>query len=139
MIEWLIIDRIWERIINDLISDENNMMGGWNMWNMMWIMMFTMPIAAILLAIWTYNDANANSENALLWALIVFFTIGMGIIAYILLIRQDTSKTQVPFIKSNISQQSDKALDSFHCSTCGELLSLDDVFCPSCGTKTTSA
>lgn len=108
-----------------------------HMGNMIWLMMGIMPIAAILLAIWVYNDANKYSDNAFLWVLLVFCTIGIGALVYAL-IRTDTSKSHLSNTGSVSPQQVNKGKDSSYCRTCGDLLALDDVFCPSCGAKVSS-
>ncbi len=134
------------------MTDELGMMGffggGWWMWLMMIAGMILVPI----LTIWTYQDAKRVGENAALWALIVFFTMGFGIIVYALVRNSENSVLQ-PITYTSPPQPSQSNLKSTvkysppthyntkassvnkanFCEYCGDPLTLLDKFCSNCG------
>jgi hypothetical protein len=138
----------------DHMTDGLGMMGGfgggWWMWFMIIGGMFLIP----LLAIWTYQNAHQSGENAILWALVVFFTMGFGIILYALLRNPNHSNLSMnpssspPHPLQNDSSESVTYSPSMQyepkmewgnkgvfCENCGSPLEATDSFCSKCGTS----
>jgi hypothetical protein len=136
--------------MNDGLGMMGGFGGGWWMWFMIIGGMFLIP----LLSIWTYQNAHQSGENALLWALVVFFTMGLGIILYALLSSPNRSNlpmnsssspshplnnnssekvTYTPSIQDNPDMEW-RDNGSF-CENCGSLFEVNDSFCSKCGTS----
>lgn len=150
-----------ERILTilDQPGSGYDMMGifgnGWWMWMM--LMMIGGMILGSLLAIWTYQDAQKHGENALLWALIVFFTMGFGIILYVLIRNpnrpplttnayssqpqpsQSKSKTVMYSPQTQYEDKPGSSIKGGFCDNCKTPLELDAIFCPNCGKAVGSA
>ena len=77
----------------DHMTDGLGMMGGFGGGWWMWIMILGGMLIIPFLAIWIYQDAQRFGENAALWALVVFFTMGLGIIFYVLL--RNTNRSNI--------------------------------------------
>jgi hypothetical protein len=127
--------------------------GGW--W--MWLLMIAGVIIVSLLTIWTYQDAKRFGENAVIWALVVFFSMGFGIILYALVrnperivpaasgyssppkqapINPPLKVTYAPPVQNNPKLTSN---DTRFCEYCGAPLAVTDNFCPKCGKAVGSA
>lgn len=140
------------------MADELGMMGffggGW--W--MWLLMIAGMILVPLLTIWTYQDAKRLGENAVLWALVVFFTMGFGIILYALVRNPErsvpsvsasssppqptpnTPNTTVTYAPSTqYKPKIEWGNKGGYCENCGAPLALTDSFCPKCGKAVGSA
>ncbi|MHA2175374.1 MAG: zinc-ribbon domain-containing protein [Candidatus Hodarchaeales archaeon] len=119
---------------------------------MMWGMMIGGMILLPLLTIWIYQDAQSHGDNAIFWALVVFLTMGLGIIIYALLRNSDSSnlttspKTSPPKQTHNYSNtntiysppvnnnpKSDVVNKGGFCEECGASLEMEDNYCPDCG------
>ncbi|MHA1228165.1 MAG: zinc ribbon domain-containing protein [Candidatus Hodarchaeales archaeon] len=124
--------------------DEAGMMFGGD-W-LMWLMMLSGILIVLFLTIWTYQDAIKIGENAILWSLVVFLTMGIGIIVYALIrnpnrvdeTRYDavSSRNPEPIIRSETvftPKKSLKTQRALFCENCGSSLELNDRFCPKCG------
>jgi hypothetical protein len=137
------------------IFDHHGMMGifgdGW--W--MWLLMIGGMILVPLLTFWTYQDATRRGENAALWAVVVFFTMGFGIILYALVRNpgrpapaasgysvtpQPASYNPPPKVTySPPTQYTPKPqTGNRFCSNCGAQLELTDSFCSKCGNSVES-
>ncbi|MHA1940591.1 MAG: zinc ribbon domain-containing protein [Candidatus Hodarchaeales archaeon] len=134
----------------DHMTDGFGMMGGgWWMWIMIIGGMFIIPF----LAIWTYQDAQQYGENAALWALVVFFTMGFGIILYVLVRNpnrsdlsvnpqpspprpsQNSSRKTVTYSPpTQYNQKTEWGNKGGFCENCGAPLTVTDSFCSKCGT-----
>lgn len=138
----------------DHMADGLGMMGdfggGWWMWIMIIGGMFIVP----LLAIWVYQDAQRFGENAALWALVVFFTMGFGVILYVLVRNpnrsnmsmnpspspphplQNNSSTTVTYSPpTHYNPKTKMENKGGFCENCGAPLVVTDSFCPKCGTS----
>ncbi len=137
----------------DHMTDGLGMMGGFGggWWMLIMIIggMFIIP----LLAIWTYQDAQQNSENAALWAIVVFFTMGFGVILYMFVRNPNRSNLSMNPSPSpqRSSQNSSRKTVTYSpptqnnsktewgnkggfCENCGTPVTVTDRFCPKCGT-----
>ena len=127
--------------------------GGW--W--MWIMIIGGMVLVLLLAIWTYQDVQRFGENAALWALVVFFTMGFGVILYVLVRNPNRSNMSMnPSPPRPRPSQNNSSLTANYspsmqynpktemeskvgfCENCGTQLVVTDNFCPKCGTSVRS-
>ncbi len=104
--------------------------------NFFFIVIFIMigVILALLiqftLSIIVYNHAtNNNDPNALLWAIVVFFTSVIGILIYLLV----TIHVQAELQKTKESTSS-RAQTTRICPTCKAVIPMTDKFCQNCGT-----
>lgn len=100
----------------------------------MWLFMIGYGLAVILLTVWTYQDANERDESALLWAIVVFFTMGIGVLVYVLIRRPKiitTSKTS----NKPLYQGKKFSKEAMYCEDCGNILESIDLFCAKCGTS----
>ncbi|MHA1972056.1 MAG: zinc ribbon domain-containing protein [Candidatus Hodarchaeales archaeon] len=142
-----------ERITNLLTKtdeghmfDETGMMFGGD-WFML-LMMMSGILIVVFLTVWTYQDAVGIGENAILWSLVVFLTMGLGIIVYALIrspnrdVRTADTKpierdTQTK-IKSETVFAPQKPIENttLYCENCGAELGPYDKFCHKCGSKT---
>lgn len=128
--------------------------GGW--W--MWLIMIAGVIIVPLLTFWVYQDAKRLGENAVLWALVVFFTMGFGIILYTLVRNpkrfvaavsgyssppQPASTNPAPSVTYSPPAQYNPKLTSNDtsrfCEYCGTPRAVTDNFCPKCGKAVGSA
>ena len=114
-----------------------DMMGSWNgsSFGMLMIGMMTFWfIIDLLLAYVVYKDAiSNNSPNALVWAIIVFFTSLLGILLYVLLRSpQNHYSTNPPSSYSATTSQPQAQIHSF-CPSCGTQLDSSSKFCSTCG------
>jgi len=135
--------------MNDGLGMMGGFGGGWWMWIMIIGGMFIVP----LLAIWTYQDAHRFGENAALWALVVFFTMGIGVILYVLIRNPNRSTLSMnpssspPSRSQNIENttvtyspptqynpKTEWENKGGFCENCGAPLVVTDSFCPKCGT-----
>jgi hypothetical protein len=135
--------------MNDGLGMMGEFGGGWWMWIMLLGGMFIIPF----LAIWTYQDAQQYGENAALWALVVFFTMGLGVILYVIVRNPNRSnlaknpQTSPPRPEQNISSktvtyapptQNNPEVEwenqGGFCENCGSPLGVSDSYCPKCGT-----
>jgi len=114
-----------------------DMMGDWNGTDfsmfMMGMMIFWLFIN-LLLAYLVYKDAlSNNSPNALLWAIIVFFTSIIGVLAYVLIRGQQKQYVTNP--PQSTTSPNSRAQTQIHrfCSTCGTQLDSNAKFCATCG------
>jgi hypothetical protein len=137
----------------DHMNDGLGMMGifggGWWMWIMLLGGMFIIPF----LAIWTYQDAQRYGENAAQWALVVFFTMGLGVILYVIVRNPNRSnlatnpQTSPSHPEQNISSKTvtyapptqynpkvEWGNKGGFCENCGSPLGVNDSYCPKCGT-----
>ncbi|MHA2225075.1 MAG: hypothetical protein ACXAC8_07710 [Candidatus Hodarchaeales archaeon] len=122
--------------------------GGW--W--MWLMMIAGVIIVPLLTLWAYQDAKRLGENAALWAMVVFFTMGFGIILYALIRNpersipaasgyssppQPASINPTPTVTYSSPAQYNPNLTSNDtsrfCEYCGAPRAVTDNYCPKCG------
>jgi hypothetical protein len=122
--------------------------GGW--W--MWLLMIGAMILVPLLTIWAYQDAKRLGENAVLWALVVFFTMGFGIIFYALVRNSESSVPATsgsssppqpaltnpnPMVTYSPPTQNNPKLTNNDtnrfCEYCGAPMAVTDNFCPKCG------
>lgn len=136
--------------MNDGFGMMGDFGGGWLIWIMIIGGMFIIPF----LAIWTYQDAQQHSENAALWALVVFFTMGLGIIPYVFVRNPNNSNLSVnpqpspprskPAISSKTVTYSPPTQNipktewgnkGGFCENCGAPLGVNDSYCPKCGTS----
>jgi hypothetical protein len=137
----------------DHMNDGFGMMGGFGGGWWMWIMIIGGILIVPLLAIWTYQDAQQFGENAALWALVVFITMGTGIILYFVLRNsnrsnlviaptpspsrpsQKTSSTKIEYSPSTPgSPQIKWETQGGFCVNCGATIEVNDNFCQECGT-----
>jgi hypothetical protein len=132
------------------IFDHHEMMGIFGEGRWMWFMMIGGMILVPLLTFWTYQDAIKRDTNATLWAVLVFFTMGFGIILYAL-VRTPIHSTPVasgyPAAPQPISyspptkatypppkQHTPMSRNDYsYCEYCGAQLELTDQFCSKCG------
>jgi len=136
----------------DHMADGLGMMGifagGW--W--MWLMMIVGVIIVPLLTLWIYQDAKRLGENAALWALVVFFTMGFGIILYVLVRKSEpfvptvsgyssppkpASSSSSPMVTYSSPTHYNPKLTSNNtsrfCEYCGVPMTVTDNFCQKCG------
>ncbi len=117
----------------------------------MWILMLVGIILVPLLTIWTYQDANRINENAILWTLVVFLTMGFGLIFYALARNPERSDHRTAAFSTRQSSQNNPKSTLMHspqtqyspevtsdnkayfCEYCGASLALSDEFCSKCG------
>ncbi|MFW9777339.1 MAG: zinc ribbon domain-containing protein [Candidatus Heimdallarchaeota archaeon] len=120
--------------------------------NPMWILMIGMMVLLPLLAIWAYRDASHRDENAALWIIVIFFTMGMGIILYLIF---RAAEHPAPVGRSYPAEPQPVAYGSStraqyappiertpvsrygtnFCEVCGAKLEATDSFCPKCGSS----
>jgi hypothetical protein len=138
----------------DHMTDGLGMMGsfggGWWMWIMIIGGMFIIP----LLAIWTYQNAQQYGENAALWTLVVFFTMGFGFILYMIARNPNRSNLSTnlqaspPHPEQNVASKPvtytpstqynpkvEWANKGGFCENCGAQLGVNDSYCSKCGTS----
>ena len=116
------------------------MMGNWNgsFFGMFMMGMMTFWfLIDLLLAYIVYNDSlNYNPSNALLWAVIVFFTSILGLLLY-LLFRGPQKQYVTTSPPSNTSSASNTTQfqnqNQKFCSSCGSQLDNNSKFCSTCG------
>ncbi len=100
----------------------------------MWLLMMGYGLVVILLTNWTYQDAKMSDENTILWAFVVFFTMGFGILVYGLIRRPESSSlnksNEIPTTREPASVE-----DNLYCESCGNALETNDLFCAKCGTS----
>jgi hypothetical protein len=137
----------------DHMTDGFGMMGGFGRGWLMWIMIIGGMIIIPILAIWTYQDAQQYGENAALWTLVVFFTMGLGFILYMIVRNPNHSnlsvnpQTSPPRPPQNISSktvtyspltQDNPKMEwknkGGFCENCGAPVTVSDSFCSKCGT-----
>ncbi len=137
----------------DHMTDGLGMMGGFGGGWWMWIMILGGMLIIPFLAIWIYQDAQRFGENAALWALVVFFTMGLGIILYVLVRNPNRSNLSVnpqptpPRSSQTISSKTitfspptqnipknEWGNKGGFCENCGAQLGGNDSYCPKCGT-----
>ncbi|MHA1945194.1 MAG: zinc ribbon domain-containing protein [Candidatus Hodarchaeales archaeon] len=136
----------------DHMTDGFGMMGdfggGWWMLLMLLGGMLIIPI----LTFWVYQDAQQNGENAGLWALVVFFTMGLGVILYLVLRNPSSSPATNPQSTPPHPSQTQSETVTYSpptqynpkiewenkggfCENCGAPLTATDSYCPKCGTS----
>ena len=76
----------------------------------------------LILVFWVYRDAERRGMNGVLWALLVFFGIFIGLIIY-LIVRSEEFPRQ---IASEPTQS---------CPSCSKIVVQKYTFCPHCGTR----
>lgn len=102
-----------------------------NIW--MWVLMMGYGLSVILITVWTYHDANKRDENATLWIIVVLFTMGIGVLAYILVRRPKTSPILITG-KISSTERTTSFKGNMYCENCGNHLEIIDKFCDKCGT-----
>ena len=137
----------------DHMADGFGMMGDFGGGWWMWIMIIGGMLIVPILAIWTYQDAQRYGENAALWTLVVFFTMGLGVILYMIVRNpnrsplsvnpqpsparpsQNSPSTTVTYSPptQNIPKTEWENRGGF-CENCGAPLTVTASFCPKCGT-----
>ncbi len=100
-----------------------------------WMLMLMMgsSLAIFFLAVWTYQDAKERGKNATMWCLAVFFTMGIGILAYSW-IRQSKSSSISKMTIAQSIQRTTSLNDDMFCEYCGDHIESIDQFCAKCGT-----
>ena len=101
-----------------------------------WMGFFMMGygLAVILLTVWTFQDAKLKDENATLWAIVVFFTMGIGVLVYGF-IRQPKTPIMNKIDEESGTQKPTFIKDGAYCENCGKHLEIIDKFCDMCGTS----
>ena len=83
---------------------------------------------ALVLAIWVYRDAEMRGENGVLWLILLLLTGWIGLIIWLII------RISKPIILlETISRTSHRTSEERFCSSCGEKVSLNSLFCPNCG------
>jgi hypothetical protein len=112
------------------MSSEHWMFGmGW-WW--MWPIMIIFAVVFIYLVVWTYQDAEKQGKNAVLWTLLVFLTMGVGIIVYAVIRNSDSDVSRAKNVFGT-KQEQHVIENSLFCEHCGDHLKPEDNFCSNCG------
>lgn len=122
---------------HDGVEHMTDNFGMFGIWWWMWLLMFVFMVVFVYLIAWTYQDATKRSDNAVFWSLIVFFTMGFGMLVYLAVRTPDEDKNRAKdkFRASSEQQHIPKGI--IYCETCGVPMTVEDKFCSSCGKSTT--
>lgn len=118
--------------LGHMMEDHNmfwpfSLSGGW-----MWLIMMGYGLVVLLLTVWTYQDAKEKGESTVLWTLVVFFTMGIGVLAY-LLVRRPEVVGDEKIHKITSMQETASLKGGMYCENCGNALGVVDQFCAKCG------
>ncbi|MHA2247069.1 MAG: zinc ribbon domain-containing protein [Candidatus Hodarchaeales archaeon] len=118
--------------LGHMMEDHNmfwpfSLSGGW-----MWLIMMGYALVILLLTVWTYQDAKEKGERAVFWTLLVFFTMGIGVLFY-LLVRRSEVVVDAKIHKITSMQGTTSQKRGMYCENCGNTLELVDQFCAKCG------
>ena len=146
------MNKFYRQLLNGLdmgdhMDNGNEMMGFFNVSWWMWILMLIPSLVILLLTYWTYQDAKQRDENSTLWAFIVFITMGLGNIIYVIIRNPEVSLTprtvttprrqQVAYSPQGsvgkIPYGEKQWITQIFCDQCGIPLERNDNFCPKCG------
>ena len=89
---------------------------------------FAFFILGLLLCIWVYRDAQKRGMNGALWLIIVLLANIVGLIIYLVVREPETTKGATKLFPSPAP-----SLTTQYCKFCGNPLSPDARFCPTCG------
>ncbi|MFW9990597.1 MAG: zinc ribbon domain-containing protein [Candidatus Odinarchaeota archaeon] len=133
------------KILTITDAGDDHMTGGFGMFGMGWFMWPVMILLVVLftfLIAWTYQDASKRDGNALLWALVIVFTMGFGIIVYTIVrnaepeSNRDVNKDKASPGRYEAPREQYKGSKGYFCENCGVPLKTGDRFCSSCGAAT---
>lgn len=121
-----------ESFIWATMGQDNQMMDGLD-WNIIVPIMLVMMLGGIAIwafvVYWVYRDAESRGEDATLWAVIVAFTMMMGLFIYLVVRSSDQDQERRPPVGSKDHSVDEKAL---FCSNCGAKNLPDAKFCSKC-------
>ena len=146
------MNKFYRQLLNGLdmgdhMDNGNEMMGFFNVSWWMWILMLIPLLVILLLTYWTYQDAKQRDENSTLWAFIVFITMGLGIIIYVIIRNPEVSltpRTVTTPRRQQVTHSPQGSVGKFpygenqwttqiFCDQCGIPLEMNHNFCPKCG------
>lgn len=110
------------------LADPGGMMHGMN-WTVFWPILIGGMILWAVAVYWVYQDAQSQGKDGFLWAVLVAFTMMMGLAVYLVIRFSDSNSVQSKSLESNNAGQIKKGI---FCSNCGFQNPPGAQFCNQC-------
>ncbi|MHA2271267.1 MAG: zinc-ribbon domain-containing protein [Candidatus Hodarchaeales archaeon] len=110
------------------LADSGGMMQGMN-WSFFWPMMIGGMILWAVAVYWVYQDAESQGKDGFLWAVLVAFTMMMGLAVYLVVRFTDSNSAQSKSLEDSDPTYIKKGI---FCSNCGSRNLPEAQFCSQC-------